>query len=304
MTNMARPRIVPRGTDTNIKRVGARDSPLRDLYHALLLQPWSQLFGFALLAYLAFNAAFALIYARVGGVGGARPGSFFDALAFSVQTSTTIGYGTLAPASPAAHAVVTVQAFMGLVAFALLTGLVFAKFSRPTARVIFSERAVVAMHDGVPCLMFRMANERFRSRIVEAELRLTLLRDETSREGVYMRRFHDMRLVRARTPVFAMSWTAMHPIDAESPLAGSSPKSMQEQHAEVVLSFVGIDETMSQTIHGRFSYVTDEIAFGERFVDVIEEHDGQRVFNYQRFHQTHPVQDGAAEAVAALGDRA
>src|SRR5437867_9036654 len=161
-----------------------------DLYHHLVSAPWSHLLAAIGGLYLAANALFAFAYlAQPGSIEHARPGSFVDAFFFSVQTMATIGYGKLVPRSGFANVLVTVEALIGLLGVAMVTGLVFAKFSRPTARVLFSRHAVVAPHDGVPCLMFRMANARGNN-IVHAQLQVVLAREEATREGDRMRRFH------------------------------------------------------------------------------------------------------------------
>ncbi|MCE9626063.1 MAG: ATP-sensitive inward rectifier potassium channel 10, partial [Deltaproteobacteria bacterium] len=164
--------------------------------------------------------------------------------------------------------------------------LVFAKFSRPTARVLFSEKAVVAIHEGQPCLMFRMANART-NQIIEADLHLAVLRDEKTREGASLRRFHEMKLVRHHTPVFALSWLAIHPIDAASPLHGQTSESLDEVGAEIVASFSGIDDTFLQTVHKQHSYMPDEIEWDAVFEDVIAETpSGEFTIDYRKFHQT------------------
>src|SRR5262249_23589165 len=155
-------------------------------------------------------------------IANARPGSFSDAFFFSVQTMATIGYGQMAPATFAAHVLVSVEAFVGLVGFAMVTGITFSKFSRPTARILFSNVAVVTQRDGVPCLMFRMANERGTS-IVEAQAHVVLTRSETTLEGEKVRRFYDLKLLRQQNILFALSWTALHPITQESPFSGETP---------------------------------------------------------------------------------
>ena len=165
---------------------------LGDLYHLLVDSPWPRLLGIIATLFLIVNALFAFAYLAGGdGIENARPGSFIDAFFFSVQTMGTIGYGRLAPGTVWSNLLVTVEVITGVLGLAMVTGLVFAKFSRPTARVVFSQRAVVTPHDGVPSLMFRMANARG-NRIVEARVRAVLARDETTAEGETMRRFHDV----------------------------------------------------------------------------------------------------------------
>jgi len=261
-----------------------------DLYHHLLSAPWSGLVATIVGLYLAANALFALAYlAQPGSVENARPGSFVDAFFFSVQTMATIGYGKLVPRTPFANVLVTVEVLVGLFGVAMVTGLMFAKFSHPTARVLFSRHAVVAPHDGVPCFMFRMANARGNN-IVHAEVRVVLAREETTLEGSRMRRFHDLVLVRPGSMLFALSWTAIHPITEASPFHGATPASLAAVEAEIVISLMGYDENLAQTVHARHRYQPGDIAWGARFVDVLtREPDGVRHIDYARFHDVVPL---------------
>jgi inward rectifier potassium channel len=281
-----------RGEPMRVKFVGLqRQGVHNDMYHSLTRAPWSLLVGFAFLGYLTVNALFACLY-LLGGecISNMRPGSFVDAFAFSVQTLATIGYGVMAPATLYAHIVVALEALCGVLAFAVITGIVFAKFSRPTARVLFSDVACIGVHDGKTSLMFRMANERTRSRIVEAQVHVTLTREEVTKEGVTMRRFYDLKLARDTTPIFALSWTAFHVIDETSLLFGETPESLRDKAVELVVSFTGLDEHLSQPTHGRHSYIADEIQFDTRFADLISiEPDGTRVFDLRRFHEVLPI---------------
>jgi inward rectifier potassium channel len=271
-------------------RIGSpRRKPLTDAYHFLLTSSWSALFGLMSLAYAGANAVFALLYLLDGGIENARPGSFVDAFFFSVQTMATIGYGKMTPVSTLANVLVTLEALFGLVGFALVTGLMFAKFSQPRARVLFSRYAVVSVRDGVPSLMVRLANERSTG-LVEAQRRLVLLRDETTAEGEAVRRFHTLNLTRSSTAVFALSWTAIHPIDAASPFHGLTAESLRGQRVDVVASLVGIEEATGQTVHARHSWGVDDLRFDHRFADILVRlDDGRRAVDYTRFHDVVPV---------------
>ena len=270
-------------------KFGVKRRPLADLYHYLLTSPWWVLFALILATYLAANALFALVYVIDGGVENARPGSYRDAYFFSVQTMATIGYGKMVPESTLSNAVVTVEALFGLVTLALATGLMFAKFSQPRARVIFSRYVVVAMRDGVRSLMLRLANERATG-LVEAQLRLVLLRDETTLEGESIRRFHTLALTRASTAVFALSWTAIHPIDEASPLFGVTRESLVAQGALLVASLVGLEEATGQTVHARHTWTAEQILVDHRFKDIFTTRpDGQRVVDYALFHDVEAI---------------
>src|ERR1700730_16922744 len=177
--------------------LGLDDSRLSDLYHFLLRESWPALLAGIVLSFVAINALFAVIYLLDRGIENARPGSFADAFFFSVQTMATIGYGKMVPESVVANILVSVEALFGLLGLAMITGLVFAKFSRPTARVRFSKYAVVSNRDGIPSLHFRMANMRA-NRIVDASARVVFARQEKTLEGEEMRRFYDLKLQRDR----------------------------------------------------------------------------------------------------------
>jgi len=268
-----------------IVRTGAPSRALGDLYHALLNAHWSVLLLLFVIYYLVANTCFAFLYLAGGDdLANARPGSFEDAFFFSVQTLATIGYGAFAPKTRYANVLVAIEALVGVLGFAIAAGLFFAKFSRPTARVLFSKVAVVTRRDGVPSLMIRMANERA-NQVVEAQVQVSLIRSERTVEGEQVRRFYDLKLVRTRTPIFMLSWTVVHPIDESSPLYGTTPESMAEGNGEVVVSVAGVDETFSQTIRARYSYLPEEIVWNARYVDIMSVlPDGRRRVDYGRFH--------------------
>lgn len=263
----------------------------RDPYHLLLTIPWPGFLGLIALFYLTTNALFALAYLAGGDcIANARPGSFLDAFFFSVQTLASIGYGAMFPKTTYANIIVTIEAMMGLVGIAVLTGLAFARFSRPTARVIFSRVAVIAPHNRVPTLMFRAANKR-RNQILEAQLRVYLMRDEVTTEGQFIRRFHELNLLRNQTPSFTLSWTAMHPIDELSPLYGMTPESLVATKTSIVVSLSGIDETVAQVLHARQTYAAHEILWNNQFVDIFyHTSDGHRYIDYNYFHDVVPLQ--------------
>lgn len=275
----------------NIVRLGVRRLHFADLYHWLLNLSWPQFFILIFLAYTVTNSLFALVYLGGGDcIANARPGSFKDAFYFSVQTMATIGYGSMYPRNDYANTVVAVQALFGLWGVAMMTGLAFAKFSRPTARVIFSRVAVIAPFNGIPTLMYRTANQR-RNQILEAQQRATLIRDEVTAEGELMRRFYDLQLMRSNSPIFALTWTVMHAIDENSPLYDMTAKDLVEQQAEIVITLTGLDETVSQTIHARHSFVASEVLWEMRFVDIISRTpDGKRMVDYTRFHEVKAVE--------------
>ena len=283
-----------------------------DLYHRVLAMRWQTFFLFVGGIWLGVNLLFATLYAAVpGSVSGARPASMEDAFYFSVQTLATIGYGAMAPATRFAHLVVVVEALVGTLGVALVTGATFAKFARPTARVLFAEKAVVHVRDGVPHLAFRMANWRG-NMVVEGHLEVNILLLRTTREGDAIRVPVEVPLVRSRSALFALSWTALHRIDPSSPFwpkdGPDGPggwtaaiEQLRAQQADIFLSFTGIDETLGQTIHARRAYALDDIVYNARFVDVLAIHkDGKRVIDYAGFHEIEQL--GAPEAMKAPAD--
>ena len=284
------PRLIARGRHDEVLAIGLPRPWFRDLYHFALRISWSRFLGIGISLFSAANALFALAYLIPGdAISNARPGSFADAFFFSIQTMATIGYGVMAPATFYANLIVTIETGFGLIFLAVATGLVFARFSRPTARVLFSRVAVIAPHNGVQTLSFRAANLRH-NQILQAEVGVVLLRDEETREGERIRRFYDLKLARARSPVFAMTFTVMHAIDDDSPLHGATAATLQAQNAELIVTATGIDETMAQPVHVRTSYLPDEILWDHRFADLFGwTEDGRRVIDYRQFHDTVPV---------------
>ncbi|HEY2773462.1 MAG TPA: ion channel [Candidatus Binatia bacterium] len=266
----------------NYRRIGLQRDGFSDIYHRLVAASWPMLLVFLACLYLSVNALFAIAYMTVGGVTNARPGSFADAFFFSIQTIATIGYGTMAPESFAAHMVVVCEVFVGLVGLAMITGITFSKFARPTARVRFSRNAIITTREGVPSLIFRMANERGTS-LVEASAHVALLRDEVTLEGEEVRRFHDLALIRQTNLLFTLSWTVVHPIAAPSPLVGADAQSLEAVDAAVVVSVLGIDETTGQTVHARHAYNAADILWNVRFADMFSESGGQSTMDFGRF---------------------
>ena len=287
---MAEPqRFISREGRSTLVIHGVRRRLFEDLYHSWLAASWRRVFAVVVVLYVAVNALFGALFFWAGGIEGAAPGSFSDAFFFSVQTLATIGYGKMSPVTLPAHLLVTVESLCGLTGLALMTGLMFAKFARPTARVIWSEVAVVSMMDGVPSLMFRVANARG-NQVVEAQMRLGMLRSEVTAEGMPVRRQHDLKLVRPSSAVFALSWLCIHRIDEASVLHGQTLESLQQGQAELYCSLTGLDETFGQTIHSRHSYAAGEIAWGRRFEDIMGPlPDGRMGVDYARFHNTLPA---------------
>jgi len=279
--------LLERDTADEVVRFGVERKWFGDLYHRTLTVSWPVFLATGSTVYIAANLGFGALYLlQPGSITAARPGSFADAFFFSVQTMATIGYGVMSPATFYANLLMTVETAAGLLFLALTTGLIFARFSRPTARVLFSRVAVVGPYNGVPTLSVRLANQRS-NQLLAAEVTMTLVRDELTREGELSRRFYDLKLVRERSPVFALSFRAMHPIDRDSPLYGMNYEKLAEQHAEIVVIASGVDETLVQPVGARTSYLPHEILWSHRFVDIFGwTEDGRRAIDYRRFHDT------------------
>src|SRR5580700_7754026 len=228
-------RPAPQSTAAGVTVIGAPRTTLRDFYHLFLRARWSLALAAIVTAYLALNAVFAVAYCALGGVANAKAGSMFDAFCFSVQTMGTVGYGAMYPVSAAANVVVIAESVTSLIVTALATGLVFAKFSRSTARVAFSRHAVIGPMDGVPTLMLRVGNERG-NQILEATIRVAMMRTEITKEGNKFYRMYDLRLARERSPAMSRSWTVLHPIDRDSPLFGATPESYARDEIELIVN--------------------------------------------------------------------
>ena len=274
-----------------VKAIGLERAPHKDIYHFVLGRSWPSFFVLVAVVFVLTNMLFASLYlAEPGSITNARPGSFEDALNFSVQTLATIGYGGMSPASRYGHVIVALEAIVGILMVALITGITFTRFARPSARVLFSNKVVISPRDGVPHVMFRMANWR-RNRIVEARLSAVLLVTERTREGDVMRKQIDLPLVRSKTNVFFLTWSAMHLVDEKSPFYGPDAlERLRFQQAELYLGLTGFDETIGQTIYVRKQYTLDDIVPGARFADVLStDEEGTRIIDYRKFHDIVPL---------------
>lgn len=264
----------------------------RDPYHLLLTVPWSVFLLLLVGGYCGVNALFAWAYLmdmNPGAIANAQPDSFADAFFFSVQTLGSIGYGAMYPTTLYTNIVVAIQAMVSIVSIAVITGLAFARFARSNARVAFSQVAVVEPYDGKPTLVFRTANQR-RNQILEAQLKVYLLRDEISAEGISLRRFHRLKLIRDETPRFTLGWTVMHVIDEESALWGETSESLEQRKTTLLVSLMGIDETIMQSIHARQVYAARDIRWNHRFIDMIyDTARGDRYVDYRYFNAIEPI---------------
>jgi inward rectifier potassium channel len=283
-------KVVDRDGKLQIEGLGAWHSYWRDPYHLLLTVPW---IGFAAIisgSYITVNVIFAFLYLAGGDcLEGAQPGSFLDAFFFSVHTLASIGYGVISPKTHYANVIVTLEAITSLLAIAVVTGLAFARFSKPIARVIFSDVITIAPHNGVPTLMFRAANKR-RNLILEAKIIVDFSIDEYTVEGEFFRRIYELKLLRSRTSSFNLAWTVMHSIDEASPLYQVTPELLNNSRASIIVSLTGTDETVAYTINARHIYSAKEILWDYRFVDMLcTDTNGDRILDYRNFHNVAPL---------------
>jgi inward rectifier potassium channel len=279
-------RIVAPGANYGIRIIGDERAPLRDFYHALLRLPWRVTVLAISGVFLVVNALFAVAYFVAGGIAHAKAGSFADAFFFSVETFGTIGYGALYPDSMAANLIMVAESITSLTMTALATGLVFAKFSRSTARLVFTKHAVISPLNGVPTLQFRLGNQRG-NQIVDARIHVVMMRTEKLLEGGTFYRMLDLKLTRDRQLSLQRSWSALHVIDDSSPLFGETPETFDTKEIELQVAVVGIDDITMQPVHGQHRYFTHQIMWGHRLADILSEApDGDLVLNLRNFHHT------------------
>ena len=283
----------------NYRLTGVAQAPLSDIYYLLISKPWPWLLATAFIGYLLINGGFAVLYWLGGdGIQGAQPGSFADAFYFSAQTFSTVGYGALSPKTPYVHTLATLESFAGLLAVAVGTGIIFAKFSRPSARVTFSEAMVIHPRNGVPTLQFRVANQRH-NEIFAARMEVHVLMEETTSEGQRMRRMHKLVLEREEMPVFTVAWTAMHALDGASPLHGINANVCNQNLVFILVAFSGTDGTFLQTVQARHLYTPADVRFDHQFADMLESRaDGAMVVHHELLHVTNAMEQ--VQAMAAL----
>ncbi len=271
----------------DVRRIGLSSHFWDDMYHLMLVTPWWRILVLFFVAYIGINLFFGLAYQLFGGVQGAN--NYWDLFFFSVQTFSTVGYGTMAPASISAEVMTTLETYVGVLVNAFAAGIVVIKFARPTARVMFSNVLVVAPFDGVPTLMVRMANARA-NQVFDAQIGIFLLRDVRTAEGYALRRLFDLNLTRNKTPFFTLTTTAMHPIDESSPLYGLTPEQLTRMRAQFIVTIQGVDESFMAQVHARRYYNVADIVWNAHFADVLSlAADGKVEVDYRRFHEVVPL---------------
>jgi inward rectifier potassium channel len=284
---------------SQIIRIGTREMESRgapggfwtDLYHRSMTVYWPVFFGSAALIFITLNAVFGFLY-WLGNQPIANmspdlpvPLSLFY---FSIETLATVGYGDMHPQSNYGHIVATVEIFTGMSFLAVMTGLIFARFSRPRARFVFSEHPVVAKHQGQPTLMMRVANAR-NNTISQATARLWLFRMEYTAEGFQLRRYHELKLERQEHPMFTLSWTLFHTIDENSPLYLMKETDLAKTDSALVLNVSGIDDSSAQHLYARKLYSHADILWRHRFQDITSiSPQGRLLIDYTKFHDVVP----------------
>jgi inward rectifier potassium channel len=260
-----------------------------DISHRCMTATWPSFVGGAALVFIVFNAVFALFY-WIGDqpIANVPGGAYVDYLYFSIETLSTAGYGDMHPQSHYGHFIAAVELFTGIFSMSLMTGLIFARFSRPSARLLFADNPVISSYEGKPTLMVRLANERHNI-IGNATARLWLLKNVVSKEGGSFRRFYELPLVRNEHPALALSWTLYHVIDEESLLHGQTADDLDASSVMLVVVVSGYDVVAAQTVHARKSYDHPDILFGHSYVDILGTlEDGRLRIDYGRFHDTVP----------------
>jgi inward rectifier potassium channel len=282
--------ISTRAGRTEFLKINAASRGWRDTYHWILCLSWPGFVAFLLAIYFGLNLIFATAYALGGPcIGEMTPGSFPEALFFSIETLATVGYGHMYPANLYGHVVVTTEIIVGMFWVAVITGLIFVRFARPTSRIVFSNSLVIAPHDGRLSLMFRVANLRHTS-MAEAEFRIIYSRDERVLEGEEIRRFYYLKLYPDRMISFPAALTIRHTIDEQSPLFGITQERLEKEDAFFVASTVSLELVMAASVQSAQDYAWEDIRFGERFVDVYTYmDDGRLTVDYGRLHETEPV---------------
>ncbi len=279
-------RLLNRDGSFNVERKGLTLLESLSPYHVLLTMPWWQFFVLCVGWYLFANVLFALAYlacgtgALISTGGGISQHPFWRAFFFSVETISTIGYGNVVPVTLAANLVVTAEALAGLAGFAIITGLLFARISRPTANVLFSSHAVVAPYQGMSALEFRVANARS-NELIEVSAKVVLSRFEQV-DGVTTRRYYPLKLERDGVVFLPLTWTVVHPIDEGSVLYGQTAETMRESGMEVLVLLKAFDETFSTIVQTRTSYIFDDIVWGARFANAFMAHAAERFARQQR----------------------
>ena len=282
----SRERLLNKDGTFNVERRGRGFLASISPYHALITMPWRAYFALVVGAYIVTNLLFATAYELCGPgsleIAGQRTASFLEAFFFSVQTLATIGYGRIAPVGLAANVLVTLESLVGLLGFALATGILFARFSRPMADIVFSHNAIIAPFRDLRAFEFRIANRRT-NEVLEVHAEVVFSRIEGQDR---MRRFYVLPLEREKVVFFPLSWTVVHAIDEKSPLRGLTQRDLADSDAEFLVLLTGMDEGFSQMVLTRSSYKPEEIVWNARFTNIFRRtRDGRLSIDVGRIHE-------------------
>ncbi|MBI3364445.1 MAG: hypothetical protein HY033_06005 [Ignavibacteriae bacterium] len=289
VAQQSRLRFLNQDGSFNVERRGLPFFRSLNVYHWMLSMSWMKFNALIVAAYFFTNVMFAIGYTSCGP--GALNGStamtlgerFLEAFFFSVQTLATIGYGRMSPNGLAANILVTIEALFGLLGFALATGLLFARFSRPSAKIIFSRNALIAPYRGMTAFEFRIANERT-NELIEVNATVVLTRNEMI-DGNIVRKFYPLTLERHQVMFMPLHWVIVHPIDEKSPLYGITKEHFDATDAEILILLTGVDETFSQTVHARSSYKHHEVVWGSKFADIfLKDDEGKLSIDLRKIH--------------------
>ncbi|HET6183946.1 MAG TPA: ion channel [Acetobacteraceae bacterium] len=259
----------------SVETRGALRYDPRDPFYFAATLPWPAFLTLLFGTWIALNAIFAVLYLAVpGSIANARPGAYGDAFFFSVETLATVGYGVFAPVTAYGHLVATMEIFVGIAFNAIATGLMFLRFSRPKPRFVYAQNPIVALVNGTPTLMLRLANGRT-SVLTDAHATMSALLFETTQEGQVFRRFHDLKLVRAHLPLFPIAWTLMHELGPDSPLYGMDAHWLRENDLRVFVTLIARDRRLGAVVHDARDYHGRDVRFGVRYADaVVSDKDG------------------------------
>ena len=271
-------RLINKDGSFNINRVHESFWDRVNLYNRLITMPWMQFFGLVLLVYFTENLVFASLYMLAGsenlmGVGdvtGTTPVErFWGCFFFSAQTLTTVGYGHISPTGYVSSGIAALESMIGLLAFALITGLLYGRFSRPVAHIRFSKHAIFAPYLDVNGWMFRIIHQRS-NQLIDVQVEVSLSRLETKPDGTQYRKVYSLDLERSKINFFPTNWTLVHPITTDSPLHGITSADFEASDAEFLILLRATDDTFSQTVHARYSYLYNEVLWGQKFLSMLD----------------------------------
>jgi inward rectifier potassium channel len=277
--------VTIRSGDVEFLKLNAQTWEWRDAYQWLLSLSWPQFAGFIAVIYVGINLVFAVLFRLQPHCIADLPDSFVDAFFFSVQTLATVGYGHWYPQTLYGHIISTIEIIFGMFGLAVMTGLIFVRFSRPTARILFSKPLVIGPFNGKPTLMVRIGNLRQQS-MREANFRIMFARDQPIAEGDNFRYFYDLKLQFDRLAAFPAALTLRHDIDENSPLFGETPASLETCRGVFVVSVTGVDPVIAAAVQTHQDYTWRDVRFGHRFVDIYTEEGNRLSVDFGRIHET------------------